>query len=81
MTGQRGPFSKPGVYKSSDETAKLCERLWPLGPPNINDVWNATPGSSHEEYCDAINAMFTRTVPMPIKSRWYDLNGTESHAC
>ena len=75
-TGQRGPFSKPVVFKSADETAKTCERLWPLGPPNLNDPWNASPGTTSEDYVKVLNSIFSRTIPMPIKSRWYDINGS-----
>ena len=72
VCGQKGPFAKLGVAKKSDEVAQMCNRLWPLGPPSRLDHWYAMEGFTPEDYTMTLDAMFGRTVPLPVASRWYD---------
>ena len=72
ITGQLGPFSKDGVQNKAGETAELCCRLWPTGPPSMNEVWYAPTDVSSSQYVDALERLFSRTAPIPIISRFYD---------
>ena len=73
ITGKRGPFSKPGVRKECDVIAGACLRLWPLGPPSRNDAWYRAPNSPNGDYVEVMEKLSPSTVPMPIISRWYDI--------
>ena len=70
--GQTGPFAKQGIMKKADESARMCNKLWPLGPPCRHDLWYAMEGFAREDYAMTIDAIFPRTVPIPVASRWYD---------
>ena len=72
VCGQKGPFAKLGVTKKADEVARMCNKLWPLGPPSRLDDWYAMEGYTREDYTMTLDALFGRTVPLPIASRWYD---------
>ena len=73
VCGQRGTFSKNGVKDLTGEYSGVCMKLWPEGPPKRNDRRTCPPSINPQTFTKAIDAIFGRTVPIPVASRWYDI--------
>ena len=71
VKGQKGPFSKKSPRADSDNLAKKCAELWPLGPPSRGNLWHCAEGKTSADYLEVISSMFGHSIPLPVSSRWY----------